>query len=49
LGTLREISPKLITMLTVFEVFNPYMHDGKFLRLDEVLNHYISEIINTET
>ena len=28
---------------------SPYMHDGRFRRLNEVLNHYTSEIINTET
>jgi cytochrome c peroxidase len=28
---------------------SPYMHDGRFKKLNEVLNHYISGIIKTET
>jgi cytochrome c peroxidase len=28
---------------------SPYMHDGRFKRLNEVLNHYTSGIITTET
>ncbi len=28
---------------------NPYMHDGRFATLDDVLDHYVNGIVNSST